>query len=105
MSEARRQSRSASDPRRHRVLGALDRMAFRFFGPPERVPAPTGPVVHRHDEVEKEIESQLDEVSVETDEEGRHYGLQRHEFGPVEGMQGNTYPYYSGRPPLNAPET
>ena len=104
MSDARSHSSPASNPR-HRVLGALDRMAFRFFGPPERVPAPTGPVVHRHDEVEKEIQGQLDDVSVETDEEGRHYGLQRHEFGPVEGMQGNTYPYYSGRPPLNAPET
>lgn len=89
--------------RRHRVLGALDRIAFGFFGPPSREAA-LRPVIHRHDSLEDEIDDQLRSIAVETDAEGHHYGVRKITPKPITSDPGVIYPYYSGRPPLNAPE-
>ncbi|MCC9197563.1 hypothetical protein QNO08_01015 [Arthrobacter sp. zg-Y820] len=104
MSDEKQQPTSGPARRRHSVLGALDRLAFGFFGPPEREASPR-PVIHRHDSLEAEIDNQLQAINVETDEEGHHYGVRRIEAKPVTPNPGVIYPYYSGRPPLNAPET
>ena len=104
MSDEKNQSRPTPATRDHRLWTRLAGVAFSFFGGSDRQAAPP-PVVRRHDDVENETNFQLDDIDVETDAEGHHYGVQRHEFRPVQGLQGNTYPYYGGRPPLNAPET
>lgn len=92
--------------RPHRALSALDRLAFSIFGPPSREPSPssTAPAVPRQDGQQAEIDDQLRSITVETDEYGYHYGLQKMEPKPVRPNPGVVYPYYSGRPPLNAPE-
>ena len=104
MSDETQQPLPGPAPRRHRKLGALGRVAFGFFGPPARETS-TQPVVHRPDSLEKEIDDQLGSIVVETDEDGHHYGVRKAEPKPHTPNPGVVYPYYSGRPPLNAPET
>lgn len=104
MSDENQESHSAPARRRRSVLGGLDRLAFGVFGPPAGEATP-GPVIHRHDSLEDESDDQLQSITVETDEEGHHYGVRKIAPKPVTANPGVIYPYYSGRPPLNAPET
>lgn len=92
--------------RPHRALSALDRLAFSIFGPPSREPRPSSaaPAVSRQDSRQAGIDDQFQSITVETDEYGHHYGLQKMEPKPVRPNPGVVYPYYSGRPPLDAPE-
>lgn len=97
-------TRPGPDTHHRSLLGRLDHLMFQFFGPAEGEVTQL-PVVHHHDVIDDEIEDQLRSVEVETDAEGRHYGTQKHVPEPVIPVAPFEYQYYSGRPPLKAPET
>lgn len=83
------------------TLGRLAQLVSVFYGDAERDRV-TEPVLHRHDDLENEIDDQLRAIRVETDTAGKNYAVRI--IAPAEPDPPGpvlSYRNYSGGPPLS----